>query len=161
MVRGFRNGGCARDKVNAKLHLPMGRQTRKLIEENINKLTYDRHVVRNTRIQRFFNRQENQTDKKSRIDRTNKAMCLKKRQDRLAAQGEATSEGKLALSNRTEHNTMLIAVKMSMVLAKPIHPEDHVKVMHLQDSQIGGKGTVENLNGNLREPLERLQLFSS
>ena len=50
------------------------------------------------------------------------------------AQREATSEGKLALSNKAEHNMVLIAVEMSAVLAKPIHPKDHVKVVHLQDS---------------------------
>ena len=149
MVWGFGNGGGARDKVNAKLHLSVRRQTGKLIRKNINKLTYDRHIVRNTRIQRFSSRQGNQTSKKSRTGRTNKATHLKKRQDGLTAQGEATSEGKLTLSNRMEHDTALKAVKMSAVLAKPIHPEDHVKVVHLQDSQISEKTTAQNLNCNL------------
>ena len=58
-------------------------------------------------------------------------MRFQKRQDGLTAQGEATSEGKLVLSNRMKHDMMLKAVKMSMVLAKPIHSEDHVKVVHL------------------------------
>ena len=65
------------------------------------------------------------------------------------------------LSNRVEYNTVLIEVEMSVVLAKLIHPEDHVKVVHLQDSQIGGKATVKNLNSNLGEPLGILQLLSS
>ena len=65
------------------------------------------------------------------------------------------------LSDRAEHNTMLIAVEMNAVLAKPIHPEDQVKVVHLQDSQIGGKTTAENLNDDLGEPLRRLRLLSS
>ena len=56
---------------------------------------------------------------------------------------------------------VLIAVKMSVVLAKLIHPEDHVKVMHLQDSQISGKATARNLNDNLEKPPRRLQLLSS
>ena len=73
-------------------------------------------------------------------------MHLKKRQDRLATQGETTSKGKLVFSNRAEHNTVLIAVEMSVVLAKPIHPEDHVKVVHLYDSKIGGKATAQDLN---------------
>ena len=57
-------------------------------------------------------------------------------------QGEATSKEKLTLSNRMEHDMTVKAVKMSAVSAKPIHLEDHVKVMHLQDSQIGGKATA-------------------
>ena len=130
-------------------------------EKNINKLTYDRHVIRNTRIQRFSNRQGNQVGKESRASRINKATCLKERQDRLAAQGEATSKGKLALSNKAEHNTALITVEMSAVLTKSIHPEDHVKVVHLQDSKIGRKATARNLNSNLKKSLRRLQLLSS
>ena len=131
MVRGFGNGGGVGDKVDAKLHLAVGRQAGKLIRKNVNKLTYDWHVVRNTRIQRFSSSQRNQAGKENRTSRTNKATRLKKRQDRLAVQGEATSKGKLALSNRTKHDTALKAVKMSTVLAKPIHPKDHVKVVHL------------------------------
>ena len=117
----------------------MRRQTGKVIRKNINKLTYDRHIVRNTRIRRFSSRQGNQVGKKNRAGRTNKSTRLKKRQDGLTAQGEATSEGKLTLSNRMKHDTTLKVVKISVVSAKPIHLEDHVKVMHLQDSQIDGK----------------------
>ena len=101
MVRGFGNEGGAGDKVNAKLHLSVGRQAGKLIRKNVNKLTYDWHVVRNTRIRRFSSSQGNQAS------RTNKATGLKKRQDRLSAQGEATSKGKLALSNKTKYDTVL------------------------------------------------------
>ena len=76
-------------------------------------------------------------------------MRLKKRQDRLAAQGEATLEEKIVPSNRTKHDMMLKAVEMSVVSAKPIHLKDHVKVVHIQDSQIGEKTTAQNLNYNL------------
>ena len=64
------------------------------------------------------------------------------------------------LSNRAEHKTTLTTVEMSMVLAKPNHPEDHVKVVHLQDSKIGRKTTAQNLNSNLKKPLKGLQLLS-
>ena len=38
------------------------------------------------------------------------------------------------LSNRTKHDMTLKTVEMSMMSAKPIHPEDHVEIVHLQDS---------------------------
>ena len=56
----------------------MGRQTGKFIEKNINKLTYDRYVVRNLRIQRFSGRQGNQIGKKSRAGKTNKTTPSRK-----------------------------------------------------------------------------------
>ena len=58
------------------------------------------------------------------------------------AKGKATSKVKLKLSLRAKHDTALKAVQMSAVSAKPIHPEDHVKVVHLQDSKIGEKTTA-------------------
>ena len=76
-------------------------------------------------------------------------MHIKERQDGLTAQGEATSKGKLTLSNRTEHDTMLKTVEMSAVSAKPIYLEDHVKVMHLQDSKIDEKTTARDLDCHL------------
>ena len=71
----------------------------------------------------------------------------------MTTQGEATSEGKLTLSNGVKKQTTLETVQVSMVLGKPIHPEDHVKIVHLQDSQIGGQRMARNYNRDLRKPL--------
>ena len=77
MVWGLGDGSSARNKVNRKIDFPVRGQTEKLLRKNINKLAYDRHVVRSTGIRRFLSRQRNKTSKKSRTTRTNKIARLK------------------------------------------------------------------------------------
>ena len=102
MVRDLGDGSSVRNKVNRKINFPARGQTGKLLRKNINKLTYDRHVVRSTGIRKFHSRQRNKTSKKNSTTRTNKITRLKERQHRLTAHGETTSKGVLGLTNRAK-----------------------------------------------------------
>ena len=79
MVRGLGDGSSTRNKVNGKIDFPTRGKTRKLLRKNINKLTYDRHIVRSMKIYRFLSRQRDKTSKKSRATRTDKIAYLKER----------------------------------------------------------------------------------
>ena len=98
-MQGLGDGSSTGNKVNGKFDFPVRGQIRKFLRKNINKLAYDRHVVRSAGIRRFHSRLGDKTSKKNRATRTNKITRLKERQHRLTAHGETTSKGVLGLSN--------------------------------------------------------------